>query len=726
MSEAKAKKTKLKRHNPAGFIVSVILFVALVGATVGGTIAGVVIGGNALETHYGVSAYDILACLDDITAAADGVVTNPYDSEDSRKFYTAMDSALFLKDGAVTDEYIEDLVYGGIGLSDEESDTDGTQAATSADDGDGTDGGSFSSDIAAEQLMSIFTRDNFDLDALAAYNTKTGGAGVTLTDRETAAFINSFLFESDRLDEIIDGVSDSAVTDFTGGKSVSELLSLEQMTVRKGSDLSDADRVAFAADDGGVYMALTVSVNLTDLIKSAIGAYADENLGAIAAAFLPAKAYLTASVDLTDASAGMKFGINRMASETCEMHYLTDEMRAKYGEGGITEFERLCIIVESFSGQDIMAYAEAYTAGVTGFLCEGGGNLYSFADAIDLNSVRVNADGAGEFTVDAYGIITGVLADALGSGELTENDVISVIQAMLCTDADDALVTSDRVDIYTSDLDELESLLPAAGMTSTADIDSDEDIAELTALGADIIVADPGQVVPENYVNVYSGLMADNLFDAFDIQDREKYTSDDIIAVIQAGGDPSGLTQTQLELYEEITMKAEGGTVPGEFTVEITDKMLGSALRDMTDTLAGSFGQYGLSVHSVSITESGDTDYAEITVSVDVASLVGNGSGYIGDLLPDAIAVGVRLDITPGREASARVPAEWTAFNGIGENGGTAPLEELTCSELISSIGRMIPGIDLEGVLSSFSSEVNDALSDMTELFGDFSFVPGN
>ena len=49
MSKAVNGKTKLKRHNPVGFTISVILFIPLVGESVGGTIAAVSIGNNVLK-----------------------------------------------------------------------------------------------------------------------------------------------------------------------------------------------------------------------------------------------------------------------------------------------------------------------------------------------------------------------------------------------------------------------------------------------------------------------------------------------------------------------------------------------------------------------------------------------------------------------------------------------------------------------------------------------------
>ena len=196
------------------------------------------------------------------------------------------------------------------------------------------------------------------------------------------------------------------------------------------------------------------------------------------------------------------------------------------------------------------------------------------------------------------------------------------------------------------------------------------------------------------------------------------------MAIVQAGDDPSGLTQTQKELYAEITESA--GTSTGEYTVEITDKMLGSTLRDMTDTLGESVSSYGVSVHSVRLTKSGGTDYADIVVSVDVGKLTEGASGYIGGVLPEYISLGVRVDVTPNRADAERAGAVWTTINGAKENGGTPPVEELTCGSVIASIERLVPGIKLDGMLSAFTSGINAAITNMTDVLGDFRFVASN
>ena len=160
--------------------------------------------------------------------------------------------------------------------------------------------------------------------------------------------------------------------------------------------------------------------------------------------------------------------------------------------------------------------------------------------------------------------------------------------------------------------------------------------------------------------------------------------------------------------------------------MEITDKMLGSTLRDMTDTLGESVSSYGVSVHSVRLTKSGGTDYADIVVSVDVGKLNEGASGYIGGVLPEYISFGVRVDVTPNRADAERASAVWTTINGAKENGGTPPVEELTCGSVIASIERLVPGIKLDGMLSAFTSGINAAITNMTDVFGDFRFVASN
>ena len=107
----------------------------------------------------------------------------------------------------------------------------------------------------------------------------------------------------------------------------------------------------------------------------------------------------------------------------------------------------------------------------------------------------------------------------------------------------------------------------------------------------------------------------------------------------------------------------------------------------------------------------------------------GNGvaaSGYIGGVLPEHISLGVRVDVTPNRADAERASAVWTTINGAKENGGTPPVEELTCGSVIASIERLVPGIKLDGMLSAFTSGINAAINNMTDVFGDFRFVASN
>ena len=740
MSKAVNGKTKLKRHNPVGFIISVILFIALVGASVGGTIAAVSIGNNVLKEKFGVSALDVLACVDDLTRASEGVVTNPYDETDSAAFYSAIGGSLFLKDGVVNEEYIDSVIESagkspnvdqgstdGGSQSGTDGNTGGTDNAGSTGGGTDSTGGAQSESgdgSAADAAMSIIKRENFDAEALGAYDTtRTDNALPVMTDREIAAFAQSYMIDSGKLDEML---ADTPAKEFLGNYKASDLMHIEQVSLVRGVDLDDGDRIAYSAEDDGVYFTVMLSLDVTDTIKAALsGLGVSSDISGVAAAFLPAKLYFSATADLTDASYGVRLNINRLAQETCKMDYVTDDMNAKYGEGGITRFERLCIIAESFSGYDLQATVNESASGVLNILCENSDGEYSLSDLIDLSSVRVNEDGAGEFAVDAYGMLAGALRNAMGNESVTKNDIISVMQTLICTDATDGIDGGARVDLYTPDLAALEAALPEAGIASVADIDSDEDIAALAALGVQVVKADPGQTVPEGWANVCSDLTKDGVFEAFGVSDpTNKYTFDDIVAIMQAGDDPSGLTQTQKELYAEITESA--GTSTGEFALEITDKMLGSTLRDMTDTLGESVSSYGVSVHSVRLTKSGGTDYADIVVSVDVGKLTEGASGYIGGVLPEYISLGVRVDVTPGRADAERAGAVWTAINGAMENGGTPPVEELTCGSVIASIERLVPGIKLDGMLSAFTSGINAAINNMTDVFGDFRSVASN
>lgn len=692
------EKVQLRSRNPAGFILSVVALVLFVIILVGGGIAGYYYGRQVFRTQFGIGLTDIISCYTDINGydydESDNVV---YTEEDRNTLYNAINSALYFKDGVIDDAFIADFV-GNVTESQPGNDDAGQDGVTTSAQSDaGSDSGN--------GIQSLFRKDNFDADKLGEYDWRTTSTGMVVSDRSLGAVLNEHYILSGRMDEMFDLGEDF------GDIKLSDLISLGSLTVTRGSDMDEEDKQAYGMTDDGVYLMLSVSVNVRTVVRQSISSQGVGGLAGIVIACVPEKVNATASVNLRNINDGIRFNINGMAQKTCNMEYISEEMEAKYGsDGTISKFDRLCIVIETFSGIDLQDTVNKSAGLILKYICKGGEETgFCLADIIDLDSVTRNEDGSNSFAIDINGLIK-----YLAGEEMDISDLLVMLQALICTDVNDALDMTERVDFYTNDMDKLKAAMQACGIESVEDIDSQAKINRLIAAGASVITADPGMDVPDNFVSIYSGLMENAVFDAFEIEGAEDYTMADIIAIMQNGQ----LTDEQKALLEQIKNKVEGGASGTAPVFRITDKMLGAAIRDMTDLL-GVPSSYDISVHSLTISENGGRYYADITASVVLVDQA-QADGDYTDLLSGRMAVGVRVDITP--DAAVRDDVEWISFNGVGETGSVAPIEELTMERLRTAIDNTL-NLDLSDMLGGIKDGVADVLDNLKENFGDIEFV---
>lgn len=698
MAKEYEEKVQLRSRNPAGFILSVVALVLFVIILVGGGIAGYYYGRQVFRTQFGIGLTDIISCYTDINGydydESDNVV---YTEEDRNTLYNAINSALYFKDGVIDDAFIADFV-GNVTESQPGNDDAGQDGVTTSAQSDaGSDSGN--------GIQSLFRKDNFDADKLGEYDWRTTSTGMVVSDRSLGAVLNEHYILSGSMDKMF------ALGDSFGDLKLSDLISLSRLTITRGSDMDEEDKQAYGMTDDGVYLMLSVSVNVRTVVRQSISSQGVGGLAGIVIACVPEKVNATASVNLRNINDGIRFNINGMAQKTCNMEYISEEMEAKYGsDGTISKFDRLCIVIETFSGIDLQDTVNKSAGLILKYICKGGEETgFCLADIIDLDSVTRNDDGSNSFAIDINGLMKYFAGE-----EMEISDLLVILQALICTDVNDALDMTERVDFYTNDMDKLKAAMQECGIESVEDIDSQAKINRLIAAGASVITADPGMDVPDNFVSIYSGLMENAVFDAFEIEGAEDYTMADIIAIMQNGQ----LTDEQKALLEQIKNKVEGGASGTAPVFRITDKMLGAAIRDMTDSL-GVPSSYDISVHSLTISKKGDRYYADITASVVLVDQA-QADGDYTDLLDGRMAVGMRVDITP--DAATRDDAEWIAFNGVGETGSVAPIEELTMERLRTAIDNTL-NLDLSDMLGGIKDGVADVLDNLKENFGDIEFV---
>lgn len=682
-----------------GFILSVVAFVMFLIILIGGGVTGYYYGRQVFITQFGVGITDIIGCYNDINGYSyDDSDNIEYTEEDRNEFYSAINSAFYFKDGVIDDAFIADFV-GNVTESQPGNDDAGQDGVTTSAQSDaGSDSGN--------GIQSLFRKDNFDADKLGEYDWRTTSTGMVVSDRSLGAVLNEHYILSGRMDEMFDLGEDF------GDIKLSDLISLGSLTVTRGSDMDEEDKQAYGMIDDGVYLMLSLSVNVKTVVRQAMSSRgASGLLTGIVVASIPEKVNATASVNLRNINDGIRFNINGMAQKTCNMEYISEEMEAKYGsDGTISKFDRLCIVIETFSGIDLQDTVNKSAGLILKYICKGGEETgFCLADIIDLDSVTRNDDGSNSFAIDINGLMKYFAGE-----EMEISDLLVILQALICTDVNDALDMTERVDFYTNDMDKLKAAMQECGIESVEDIDSQAKINRLIAAGASVITADPGMDVPDNFVSIYSGLMENAVFDAFEIEGAEDYTMADIIAIMQNGQ----LTDEQKALLEQIKNKVEGGASGTAPVFRITDKMLGAAIRDMTDSL-GVPSSYDISVHSLTISENGGRYYADITASVVLVDQA-QADGDYTDLLSGRMAVGMRVEITP--DAAVRDDVEWISFNGIGETGSVAPIEELTMERLRTAIDNTL-NLDLSDMLGGVKDGVADVLDNLKENFGDIEFV---
>lgn len=681
----------------AKFLITLAISVVLFFVT---AIVGLLIGNGILKSNFGVSLFDLLGCMSDLkNVKAENVITNPYEESDTDGFYVALNSSLFLNDGVIDAEYFESI----------------TDASSSGGDVTGT-------------VTSILSRESFSADKLAAYNSVSGTneGNTVITDRQLAAFLNDFLIDSGKLDEISGDVSS-----LLGDGKLSDVIKLEQAILQSGADMSEEDKVLYGADNEGVYLTVTFSFDVKTTIKGVL-----DNAGAggfvwIANMILPETAYLSATFDLTDAEYGVKLNVNDMDRQSCKMNYLSDEMKAKYGED-TSQYDRLCIIIEGFSGTDVNAMLSENLQGLTSFLCKSdsaeGEAPFCFADIIDLDSVAALPGGGNQFGSNALEFMTNSINSASG-GNATEADIVALMQSLICTDYDDAYGVENRVDLYAEDITALEAALEQCGFTSVTDIRSQSDLDKLKAVYSGIAYDEPAAPIGADMTNVYDQVFVEGFAEAYGIDMNKyegggdsgtpvgKYTFSDIMSVAETS-DVGALTAEQQELLRRIGLAYAEGEASGNAPVfGINDKMLGAVLRELSDMYDT---ESGISLRSVKLTESSGKKYADLVFTLDAGGLISDET--LGGLLPEYISVGVRAEVTEGK-GTVRDGAKIISFNGLTEDGGVAGIEELTCERLLDALGAVLPAVNFDEILTSVSDGLNQMVDNISEYFPGAVFV---
>ena len=110
--------------------------------------------------------------------------------------------------------------------------------------------------------------------------------------------MDNYLFGSGRIDEIVN------IESF-GDVSLGSILSLDQLTISRGSDLSADDKSAYSVSDDGVYLLLTMSLDVSETVDAFISQTSVSGLAGVIKATLPDRIYFSAATDMRAVKCGI-------------------------------------------------------------------------------------------------------------------------------------------------------------------------------------------------------------------------------------------------------------------------------------------------------------------------------------------------------------------------------------------------------------------------------------
>ncbi len=626
-SDAPESGKKKKKHGCLkAFLITLIVGIVSIAALIG---IGILTGDSIMKDNLGVGLFDAIGAVQDFGKYDEKtIVNNKYDAEtDGAAFYDAFNGAMFFNNNTITSTKMNDIMKSA------------------------TEGGGL--DEVQDALLDMLSTENIDKAALEAYDGTTGdhiSQIGSLTDKQLGAFIGEFVFSSG----LLDGLN-------FGGVSLKDYLTFEQLLLRKGSNLTEAQKQTYSAVDNHVYLLMTCSLKVKELVNGML-----PDLPGIAKwainLIVPEKSYITLAVDVNDADRGISLELNELSTELCDLKPTKKNQAIfdKYADenGKVTKTERVFIVLESIAGVDLKSEIDNAAGEITQYICE---SEEGFSVGNMIATDTVTADGT--FKVDMFGLFSKMLNGSTG-GDATPNDVIVLLQTLVCTDSQAAVSAAKGAKVDSTNVDQY-------GQEFT------DAVADAFGISADI---DP----TKSFDDLVKELLASGA------------SEDDIIKYLTDGKQDS----SSVEMGE----------------LEVTDGMLGAMVYnimngDGQDDISQGLAEYGLEFNALAIREEGGMSYADITVTLDISSLIGDNGSMLGNVLPDKVTVLITADITPG---STNEYAKVIGYNELSEESGSK-LHGLTVENVLGSLYKVMP--DIEGNINTieekFGSGVRSVINNL-------------
>lgn len=676
------------------FVVSLVLLV-------GGTVVGCIFLDKFTKNKFDMSLKECFGVVTSLYGAKEkDIVDNAYSATDMDGFESEFKKQLFLQESAELD--VLGAVEDAMKLLSESSEetpleqavstltkqsnagaTDGTDTETS---GNGTTDGS--TDIqaekdSAEKLLDFITGlvdpDAVDYERLAAYTDEQYDEYCfTLTDKELAAFLNEIL--KVMLDA--EGVKGKLAETMgqLGITSVDDAARLRQVKFGMENTSYRTETGAWSSDKKDVAVAyVTLQVRVDNVVTKAAEKHIPNGfLSGLAAfggrAILPNNLYVTVGLGLSD-DIGARVYLNKIDNSA--------KMQSAFKlVNGITKLTGKSFDAEQYLNDTVSQKVNPI--------------LDKMGDMADFSKMSEHT-----FLFDTYGTLAGLVDTSDDEDKLTGPQLLGTVSSLSSSQpytGNENLKPEHRYDIwYEKD-----------GVRYTADDPARPDGARKV----DYELAFMEQMDEKYLIDVFVRDEAGNTVigeDGKPVVAEGRSFAELVKAFGMDGGDTDLVDLINMNRFGQIS---GGDKTENDLRINLTDKMLGAIIAKNLSTLgrdAIEANGLELKVVQMAVIKDGETDWANISVEVDMNSLF-EGLGGLGSFaaifLPKQIVMTVSADITLDRPAEERLPA------AIRYNAMTAA-ETADMLAVMEKFG--VSGFDTASITAMVAEPVNEILDNMNK-----------
>ena len=636
-------------------------------------------GDKYSKQYFDMSLTDVFGVVNGMYWANDDFIEKPFDKDkDLDGFYGEIKKNVLLKTDAPIDfdAALEKAIVGYLEKGEAQSASvlrkmsDGSGDGTGDVNGENTDSDVMG--ILVDMVADVFTRENIDVEKLAAYSETTDEYVLELKDTYLAAFVQSVIDVMLKNADKIEGVSQYADVIDLG-----RIAALKQISFKNVSERNELGENVVTATTADV----TLWLGLQDAAGQALTYYID---GAgygwasgiarfVGNAILPKNLYVTLSIPL-QGDADVNVTLNDMTPEKRDRLYkLINGVMALGGGSSEGEPQTVQAMLNGI-GDQIKPLLEQLT--------DTTGDIFGTSGEIKLDLIDILAKSASE--------------NMETEEALTKPDFMYMLQAVLTSDP-------------AARRDQLKQYLYAGWYK-----DSSGRLAYRPADTTGYTAVDYGKEFVKEIERKYSLSFGDDA------------TLDDVLQALgmTPGDDQSSGNGLDIDsLLDKISKDNFDASLHVDdiktLDVAITDRMLAAALSTQLDKLLGETGSLeGLQLTLDALTfvkgegDQANRTFALVAVTVDISQMLGDLAGddkmmsLVTNVLPEELMLTVTVDVTPGSNEADYVP---TSFM----------LNDYENTErVLGTLAKVVPSLDLTEMTGGVEGTLREMLENLTDTIG--------